>query len=109
MEASFMTADGMSSFFPMMMNDDRSVLPGPVSAVIERTARSPLLSMRGRGILNNVPSMLLSRNLLYTAVTRAQSMVVLVGRTEAVQAMVANHRPSMRYTGLCYRLRERNG
>ena len=59
--------------------------------------------------LGNVPSMLLSRNLLYTAVTRAQSMVVLVGRTEAVQAMVANHRPSMRYTGLCYRLRERDG
>ena len=45
-------------------------------------------------------SMLLSRNLLYTAVTRAQSMVILVGREEIVGEMVENNRQTMRYTGL---------
>ncbi len=50
--------------------------------------------------------MLLARNLLYTAVTRAQSMVVLVGRADIVKAMVDNDRQSMRYTGLAARLRD---
>ena len=44
--------------------------------------------------------MLLSRNLLYTAVTRAQTMVILVGREDIVAEMVENNRQSMRYTGL---------
>ena len=46
--------------------------------------------------------MLLSRNLLYTAVTRGQSMVILVGREEVVAEMVHNNRQSMSYTGLSY-------
>lgn len=50
--------------------------------------------------LGSAPSMLLSRNLLYTAVTRAQSMVILVGREEIVRTMVLNNRQTMRYTGL---------
>jgi exodeoxyribonuclease V alpha subunit len=44
--------------------------------------------------------MLLTRNLLYTAVTRAQNMVILVGRTEIISEMVANNRQTKRYTGL---------
>ena len=44
--------------------------------------------------------MLLTRNLLYTAVTRAQKMVILVGMTDVVAAMVANDRQTLRYTGL---------
>lgn len=51
------------------------------------------------------PPPLLTRNLLYTAVTRAQRMVILVGRESVVRTMVENDRQSMRYTGLCYRLR----
>ena len=50
-------------------------------------------------------SMLLSRNLLYTAVTRAQKMVILVGREEIIQEMVENDRQTMRYTGLVSWLR----
>ena len=49
--------------------------------------------------------MLLTRNLLYTAVTRAQKMAVLVGREEIMQRMVDNNSQSMRYTGLADRLR----
>ncbi len=56
--------------------------------------------------LGNVPYPLLSRNLLYTAVTRAQSIVIVVGREDLLRTMVENNRQSMRYTGLTYRLRE---
>ncbi len=52
----------------------------------------------------HTPPMLLSRNLLYTAVTRAQSMVILVGSEAALSRMVANNRQAMRYTGLVYHL-----
>jgi exodeoxyribonuclease V alpha subunit len=51
--------------------------------------------------LGSAAPMLLSRNLFYTAVTRAQSMVVLVGREEIARAMVENNRQALRYTGLC--------
>ena len=50
------------------------------------------------------PPMLLTRNLFYTAITRAQRMVILVGRTEIAQQMVDNNRQAMRYTGLAVRL-----
>ncbi|MBO5203824.1 MAG: ATP-dependent RecD-like DNA helicase [Clostridia bacterium] len=50
--------------------------------------------------------MLLTRNLLYTAITRAQNMVILVGREDIVREMVENDRQSMRYTGLEEILRE---
>ncbi|MBQ8416258.1 MAG: ATP-dependent RecD-like DNA helicase [Clostridia bacterium] len=56
--------------------------------------------------MGSAPTMLLSRNLLYTAVTRARGMVILVGREETVRAMVENNRQSMRYTGLRRWLKE---
>ena len=43
---------------------------------------------------------LLTRNLLYTALTRAQKMVVLVGEEEVSRMMIANNRRTKRYTGL---------
>ena len=48
--------------------------------------------------------MLHTRNLLYTAVTRAQKMVVLVGREDIISEMVNNNHQTMRYTGLAKRL-----
>lgn len=56
--------------------------------------------------LYNAPPMLLTRNLFYTAVTRAQSMVILVGKDDIVQRMVYNARQSKRYTCLSHRLRQ---
>ena len=53
--------------------------------------------------------MLLTRNLLYTAVTRGQTMVILVGREDGIAQMVENNRQSMRYTGLADWLVEREG
>ena len=52
----------------------------------------------------NYSSRLLTRNLLYTAVTRAQRMVVMVGRPQVVQGMVENNRQVNRYTGLKFLL-----
>lgn len=48
------------------------------------------------------PEMLLTRNMLYTAVTRAQNMVIIVGEKEVVKTMVENNRQALRYTGLSY-------
>ena len=50
------------------------------------------------------PPMLLTRNLFYTALTRARSLVVLVGREEIVRLMVENDHVLMRYTTLSERL-----
>ncbi len=47
---------------------------------------------------------LTSRNLFYTAITRARDMVVLVGSERTIANMVANDRRSGRYTGLRERL-----
>ena len=47
---------------------------------------------------------LLTRNLLYTAVTRASRMVILVGDEATVYKMVGNNRQTKRYTGLPYYL-----
>ncbi len=48
--------------------------------------------------------MLLTRNLLYTAVTRARRMVILVGRADIPGKMVENNREVLRYTTLKERL-----
>ena len=56
--------------------------------------------------LYGAPPLLLTRNLLYTAITRARRMVILVGREDILRTMVENNRQSMRYTGLWFRLTE---
>jgi exodeoxyribonuclease V alpha subunit len=48
---------------------------------------------------------LLQRNLLYTAVTRAKSLVVLLGDKRAIAIAVRNNRVAARYTGLARRLK----
>lgn len=46
------------------------------------------------------PSILCNRNLLYTAVTRAQKCVAIVGRQSMVDQMIRNETEQKRYTGL---------
>ena len=46
----------------------------------------------------------MTRNLLYTAVTRAKTLVVLVGLRETISAMIQNDREINRYTGLAQRI-----
>ena len=52
------------------------------------------------------PRMLMTRNLIYTAVTRARACVCLVGIPEMFQAMVDNEVEQRRYTGLKIRIQE---
>ena len=46
------------------------------------------------------PPMLMTRNILYTAITRAKKMVVIVGTREHIRCMAQNDRQQLRFTGL---------
>ncbi|MGD9568196.1 MAG: ATP-dependent RecD-like DNA helicase [Sedimentibacter sp.] len=50
------------------------------------------------------PPMLLTRNLFYTAITRAKKLVVLVGIEKYMQDMINNNKIDKRYSALDYRL-----
>ncbi len=52
------------------------------------------------------PSMLMNRNLLYTAVTRAKKCVTIVGNDKTFDMMVKNVSQQKRYSGLIERLKE---
>lgn len=47
---------------------------------------------------------LLNRSVLYTAITRARELLIIVGREETVAAMTENAKKNRRYTGLKLRL-----
>lgn len=50
--------------------------------------------------------MLLTRNLLYTGVTRAKKLLILVGSKDVISFMIKNTDAKVRNTGLEYKLRE---
>ena len=50
------------------------------------------------------PPMLMTRNLLYTAITRGKKLVIIVGNPKYMRWMIDNNRADGRYTGLKYRL-----
>ncbi len=52
---------------------------------------------------------LLNRSILYTAITRARELLIIVGREETVKTMVDNAKKNRRYTGLKLRLQGRIG
>ncbi len=56
--------------------------------------------------LLDFPYQLKYRNLLYTAVTRAKKMLVVVGSRQVLEAMAKNDRKTLRYTALRWMLTE---
>ena len=52
--------------------------------------------------------MLLNRNLLYTAVTRAKKCVIIVGSRDTLNEMIENVDTRVRHSGLKERIVERN-
>ena len=50
---------------------------------------------------------LLNRSVLYTAITRAKALLIIVGREDTVAAMTQNAKVGRRYTGLKLRLQEK--
>ena len=55
----------------------------------------------------NASPYLLSRSILYTAITRARELLIITGRPETVAAMTQNAKTGRRYTGLKLRLQHR--
>ena len=54
----------------------------------------------------NASPYLLTRSILYTGVTRAREILIIVGREETVAAMTENAKTGRRYTGLKLRLQK---
>ncbi|WP_071025510.1 SF1B family DNA helicase RecD2 [Peptoniphilus raoultii] len=52
------------------------------------------------------PPMLLTRNLIYTAITRAEKLVVVVGKYEYLLQMIKNNKTRKRYSNLKFKLRD---
>lgn len=52
------------------------------------------------------PQILMTRNLLYTAVTRAKDLVILVGAANTLNEMILNKKEMLRYSGLSDKLRK---
>jgi len=57
----------------------------------------------------NASSYLLSRSILYTAITRARELLIIAGRAETVATMTQNAKTGRRYTGLKLRLQQKGG
>lgn len=56
-------------------------------------------------VLPPVSPMLLTRNLLYTGITRAKKLLVIVGIDKVVDLMIQNIEIKKRNTGLEYKMR----
>lgn len=52
------------------------------------------------------PPMLMTRNLLYTGITRAKELVVIVGSKQVLGGMINNNRITRRFSGLGYRMKK---
>lgn len=58
--------------------------------------------------LNPVAQLLLTRGVLYTAVTRAKELLIMVGDENVAHRMIDNHKQSRRYSALRIRLADEN-
>ena len=56
----------------------------------------------------DAPPPLLTRGVLYTAMTRAKELMVVVGKEQIISNMTMNHRKNDRYCGLQFRLQQEN-
>ena len=91
-----------------VMFDDGHIVNYPYSALDELELAYAVTIHKSQGSeypaviipLLNGPKVLFSRNLLYTAVTRARRCVVLIGSSATVQEMVDNTNEQKRYTAL---------
>ncbi|MBQ8092221.1 MAG: ATP-dependent RecD-like DNA helicase [Clostridia bacterium] len=105
------TIDPEEKTVEVLFDDDKVVLYGP--ADLEDLELAYCISVhKSQG--NEFPAvvmpavggapMLLTRNLLYTAVTRARKLVVIVGRESAIDQMIQNTHIVKRYSALKWRI-----
>ena len=57
-------------------------------------------------VVPQASSMLLTRNLLYTGMTRAKKMLIVIGNQNLIENMIRNYEVKKRNTGLKYKLLE---
>ena len=57
-------------------------------------------------VIPQASPMLLTRNLLYTGITRAKKLLIIIGRKQIVNFMIQNVDSKKRNTGLEYKIRE---
>lgn len=55
-------------------------------------------------VVPQASSMLLTRNLLYTGMTRAKKLLIIIGSKNLIEFMINNHEIKKRNTGLKYKI-----
>ena len=82
------------------------MLPGEDGMSLLRSIRHDARTRRLPVILVTAPGspFLLTRGILYTAITRARELLIIVGREETVAVMTQNAKKNRRYSGLKLRL-----
>lgn len=55
-------------------------------------------------VVPQASNMLLTRNLLYTGMTRAKKLLIVIGNKNLIEFMINNHETKKRNTGLKYKL-----
>ena len=58
--------------------------------------------------ISQTAPMLLTRNLLYTGMTRAKKMLIVIGSRNIIEFMINNEDNKKRNTGICYKLVEQS-
>lgn len=102
------TIDSRASVITVEMDDGRVVLYEMETAMNELELAYAMTVHKSQG--NEFPAVVIPmfpgprqlyyRNLLYTAITRAKQLLILVGTAETVETMVRNARKTKRFTGL---------
>ena len=57
-------------------------------------------------VISKTAPMLLTRNLLYTGITRAKKLLIIIGSDSAIEYMIRNVDSKKRNTGLEFKLRQ---
>ncbi|MDR0947948.1 MAG: ATP-dependent RecD-like DNA helicase [Lachnospiraceae bacterium] len=94
--------------------DDRKVVEYPFTLLSELDLAYAITIHKAQGSeypaiiipLLSGPKMLLTRNLLYTGVTRAKKCVMILGSSHAIREMICNESESRRYTAFAQRITE---
>ena len=55
-------------------------------------------------VVPQASNMLLTRNLLYTGMTRAKKLLIIIGNKNLIEFMIHNHEIKKRNTGLKYKI-----
>ena len=91
-------------------NFDLNFLSQPVVEQVRKFHKSfPMYHPTPLINLSDTAKELQYRNLLYTAITRAKELLIIIGKPYILQQMTQNHRKQLRYSGIKYFLEELNG